>query len=135
MCDTMSHDETVPPTSLTPRQIRALTYLADSPTVSEAARQANVARATLYRWMEEPDFRQEVERLRGEAADMAKAELKGLMLKAVSVLSDSMHDTSSLVRLRAAQSTMYIGMKAIDVAQLEQRIDRIEDALAYEKAK
>ena len=51
---------------------------------------ADVARATLYRWMNDPFFRHELERLRTEAATVAKLELKGLMFKAVGVLADSM---------------------------------------------
>ena len=42
--------------------------------------------------MHDPAFRDELERLRGEAAKVAKAELSGLMLKVVGVLADSMED-------------------------------------------
>ena len=51
------------------------------------------------------------------------------MLKAVGVLADSMEDQNPFVRLRAARTTMYIGIKAIDVAELDQRLDRIEDSM------
>ena len=124
----MSQNESENSTNLTPRQVRALPYLVTSPTVAEAAREAEVARATLYRWMNDPVFRD-------EAASVAKLELKGLMYKAVAVFADAMEHPNPFVRLRAAQSTMYIGIKANDVADLEQRLDRIEDAMVLRKTR
>ena len=132
----MRQNETEKPTSLTTKQQRALPYLVTAPSVlvtapsvAQGAEEADIARATLYRWMHDPAFRDELERLRGEAAKVAKVELRGLMLKAVGVLADSMEDQNPFVRLRAARTTMYIGIKAIDVAELDQRLDRIEDSM------
>ena len=125
----MRQNETEKPTSLTTKQQQALPYLVTAPSVAQGAEEADIARATLYRWMHDPDFRDELERLRGEAAKVAKVELRGLMLKAVGVLADSMEDQNPFVRLRAARTTMYIGIKAVDIAELDQRLDRIEDSM------
>ena len=98
----MRQIETLESTDLTTTQMHALPYLLTTPTVAQAAREANIARATLYRWMDDAAFRDELERLRREAANVAKVELRGLMLKAVGVLADSMEDQNPFVRLQAA---------------------------------
>jgi hypothetical protein len=40
--------------------------------------------------MQEPEFRAEFERLRSEAADIAKVELNGLMFKSAQVLGEAL---------------------------------------------
>ena len=47
------------------------------------------ARATLHRRLNDPVIRSELERLRTEAAELAAAELSGLMLKAARVVADA----------------------------------------------
>ena len=114
---------------LTERQLAALPYLVASPSLTEAATLADVSRATLYRWMNDDEFRQTLERLRSEAADLAHSELKGLMLKGALVLAEAMEDSSPSIRVRAAQAALSVGLKAIDLKHLQQRLDRLDDAL------
>ena len=79
-------------THLTDNQLAALPYLVASPSLSEAAKLAEVGRTTLYRWMENGEFRRELVRLRSEALDLAYVELKGLFLKATQVVGETMDD-------------------------------------------
>lgn len=116
-------------TSLTEKQLQALPYLVGASSRSEAARLAEVGRTTLYRWMEDWQFREELERLRRQALDLAHAEIKGLMLKAVQVLGESMDDANPFVRLRAAQTTLSMGSKMVETTELQRRLDILEDAL------
>ena len=102
----MTHDDTTESTSLTPRQLATLPYLVASPSVSEAATLAKIGRKTLYRWMGDPEFRDKLERMRAEAADLARTELNGLMLKGIVVLA-----------------------AAMDVCDMRQALDRVDDAL------
>ena len=60
-------------TTLSDRQLRALPYLVASPTLSEGARLAQVGQRTLYRWMNDDDFRAELEQLRNKAAEVASS--------------------------------------------------------------
>ena len=113
---------------LTPRQIDAIPYLVMSPNLSEGARLAEIGRTTLHRWLHDGRFRETLQRLRSEAAEIAHAELRGLMLKAAVVLSDSMEDPSPGIRLRAAKSTLHIGLKAADLKDLQSRIDILDKA-------
>ena len=126
----MEQNGTDEASGLTDRQLAALPYLVAAPALSEAATLANIGRTTLYRWMADGEFRRELERLRAEAAGLAHVELQGLMLKGIMVLAEALEDPSPSVRLRAAQATLSIGLRAIDLKELQQRLDRLDDALA-----
>ena len=114
--------------SLTDSQLAALPYLVASPTMAEGARLADVGRTTLYRLMNDHKFRTALERLRGEAAELAHTELRGLMLKGALVLAEAMEDPNAHVRVRAAKAALSIGLKAVDLKELRQRIERLDDA-------
>ena len=88
-----------------------------------------MGRSTLYRWIEDDEFRRELERQRNEALELAHVELKGLMFKATQVLGEAMDDTNPFLRLRAAQIALTVGLKAIEVKELQTRIELLEDAL------
>ena len=118
--------ETTP--DLTDTQLAALPYLVASPTLAQGARLADIGRTTLYRWMNDHEFRTTLERLRGEAAELAHTELRGLMLKGVLVLAEAMEDPSPNVRVRAARAAVSVGLKAIDFKELRRRVERLDDA-------
>ena len=116
-------------TSLSDRQSMALPYLVLSQTLTEAARLADISRTTLYRWLEDDDFRREFECLRDEAVELAHAELKGLFLKAVLVLGAAMEDSNPFIRLRAAQTAINTHIKANELKEIEKRLTLLDDAL------
>ena len=115
--------------ALAERQLAALPYLASSSTLSEGARLAGIARTTLYRWCEDPYFRRELERQRSEAAELASAELSGLMLKAAQVLAEAMEHPNPTVRVRAAHVAITSGLKVGEFKALDERMDQLNDAL------
>ena len=117
-------------TSLTDRQQAALPHIAASPSLSQGARSASIGRATLYRWLQDERFRQALDSLRSEAADLARSELQGLMLKGILVLSQAMDDSSPDIRLRAARATLYLALKVKDIKEIQQRLELIDEAFA-----
>ena len=52
------------------------------------------------------------------------------MLQGALVLAEAMQDPNPQVRVRAASAAMSIGLKAIDLKELRQRIERLDDAFA-----
>jgi len=125
----MEHNGANAATVLSERQLLTLPYLVGAPSLTEAAKLADVGRTTIYRWMEDYEFPQELERLRSEAAELAHCELKGLMFKAVQVLGEAMEDTNTNVRLRAAQITLSVALKANELKEIQQRLQLLDDAL------
>ena len=106
-----------------------LPFLVATHSRSEAAKLAEVGRTTLYRWMEDYEFRRELERLRTEALDLAYTELKGLMFKATLVVGEAMDDNNPFVRLRAAHIALSMGQKMVETKELQRRVELLEDAL------
>ena len=131
----MRQNETSPETSLTDRQAAALPYLVSSPSLSQGAKLADISRATLYRWMEDSEFRDTLERLRSQAADLALSELQGLMLKGAVVLAEAMEDASPSLRLRAANAALSIGLNVRSLKDFQERLDRVDDAFTLWRKK
>ena len=117
------------PIDLTPRQIAALPYLVASPSLSDGARFADIGRATLYRWLSDGAFAEELERQRARSADLARTELQGLMLKSILVLAETLEDPNPAIRLRAARSTLHVGLKTFDLKEVRQRLDQLDDTI------
>ena len=78
--------------------------------------------------MNDDDFRRTLEGLRAQAADLAHTELRGLMLKSV-VLAEAMEDSNPGVRLRAAHAALSLGLRAIDLKELQRRVDLLDESV------
>ena len=115
---------------LSNRQRDALLHVAAADSIAEGARRASVSRATIYRWIEDDDFRAELKRLRTEMADLAQTEMQGTMLKAAAVIDQGLDGEISSVKLRTALGAISAVLKIRHDLNLEKRLDRIDDALA-----
>ena len=124
----MLQNETDLEKKLSPRQLDALPHILLSGSVAEGARRAGISRATFYRWLADPDFRHELQSLSSEAAALARTKLQQLMLKALHVIEDSLHDESQRDRCRAAIATLNLAKKAVRDQEIDRRLDRLEDA-------
>lgn len=133
--DTTGHNGTQPENNshLTPRQWSALPFLAATPNIRLAARVVGIGKSTLYRWLEDPGFRDELTRLRRETADLARIELQGLMLRSVSVLAESMEHDDQALRLRAARYALTFGLQAAEADRLRGEIQNIQEALSLQQ--
>lgn len=115
--------------SLSPRQQIALPYIASEPTVSEGARAAGIARMTLTRWMRDPVFREELQRVRRNIAEFAYNELEGLTLKSVVRLQQLLDDPDSNVRQRAIKTALSLSLNVRDRRELRRQVETLESAL------
>ena len=111
--------------ALSLRQQSALPVVALSPSLAQAAQAAGVGRSTLNRWMNEPAFRSEVVRVRQEAADLARQEMQGMMLRAASVINNAMDDSDPAIRLRAARYVLTFAASLTQVHQLNSQLDEL----------
>jgi DNA-binding MurR/RpiR family transcriptional regulator len=114
---------------LSPRQLRVLPFLASAPSIAEAARQTQVSYSTLMRWLQEDDFREELDRLRQEAASLAQSQLQGMMLVGLNVIADALKDPNPAVRLRAAYLSVSFALRSNDLREIQESMARLEDAL------
>ena len=89
----------------------------------QAARDARIGRATLSRWMHDPDFRAEVEQARRSVSDLAFAEINGLALKAAIALADLLEDPDPHVRNAAIRIALQNSLKLKEIAEVRNRMD------------
>ena len=114
---------------LSRRQRSALPVIAASPTIRHAARAIEINERTLYRWLEDEDFRHELARQREEAANLARQELQGLMLRSVVVLAEAMEAPDLALRLRAARYALSFAARIGEAEKLAVRLQELEEVL------
>ena len=115
--------------SLPRRQQAALPIIAATPTLAQAARSSGIGESTLYRWLQDDRFRDELTRLRQEAANLAKQELQGVMLRSVSTFAEALEHPDIAIRLRAARYAMSFAIQISEVAQLRADLQGVEEAI------
>ena len=120
--------------TLSRRQAAALPYAALEPSISAGARAARISRCTLVRWMREPAFRAEFERVRRSMADLPLAELDGILLESVRSMMELLDNPDPNVRHRAAKTLLSTSIAARQDKELRRRIETLDNALIMLKA-
>ncbi len=115
--------------NLSRNQRKALPILAASPSIFEAARLSKVDRSTLYRWLEDENFRAELAQLQQKAAGVATANLQGLTLQAVQALAELLESPVPNIRLRAVRTILSYAIKLRDVQDLANEVQTLLDAI------
>ena len=126
-------DETVLRHHLTDRQLSALPDLIGPGSITQRARNAGIARATLYRWLQDPGFRDTFESIQKDVLHLAEVEAQSMAKHAVSVIFDLMSSGNQKVRLDAARTALKLAQDARQSEQIDQRLENIEMAQAIRK--
>jgi hypothetical protein len=113
----------------------AILALLTRPSIEDAARVAGIAEKTLRRWMRDPEFKAEYLRARREAASQAIALIQQGMGGAAITMRKLMTDVNvpAAVRLRAAEAVVGLGIKGIEVEDIEARLSQLEAAAEENK--
>lgn len=115
---------------LNARQKKAILHLLSAKTVKEAAREAKIRLATLYKWMKCPVFREELERLRSEIVSDTVAHLKVYSRQAVGILAELMNNSESeQIKRGCATDILENARSFIQLRDLEVRLAAIENVL------
>src|SRR5262245_34525881 len=109
-------------------QERALAALLSSSSHAEAAQRAGISESTLQRWLREPAFREEYRAARRALLEAAIGRLQSASGDAVQVLQDVLTDpqAGANARIRAACSILDYSVKAVELWDLAERIERLE---------
>src|SRR5262245_38464731 len=109
---------------LTAKQLRALQALLKEPTTAKAAKAAQVAEVTLFRWLNEPVFSTAYREARGRLLETTLTTLQQASSEAVEVLRKIMKDSKAPTssRVTAARSVLELGLKAREVLEVEDRL-------------
>ena len=115
---------------LTPRQSAALPYIASEPNLARAAQAAQIGKRTLMRWMNDPAFRSELERVRNNIADLAYTELEGLTLKSVFRIAQLLDHEDPNVVHRVSKTALSMSLSLRQNRDLRRQLELIENAQA-----
>jgi len=112
---------------LTPRQIKAVPYFAASSSIEAACKEADISRETYYKWLRNPLFKSELDRLRNEIMDDAVNQLKATTVKAATTLSLLLDrdDNPSVQRAAANDILNHVG-RFKELQELQERIEKLE---------
>jgi HEAT repeat protein len=104
-----------------------LMALACGATVDSAARQCNLCVRTVYRRLDDPDFRFRLQELRADMFQRTAATLTAAGSEAVRTLLELLKSANPpATRLGAARSVLEMGMKTREFAELEDRLAALE---------
>ncbi len=117
---------------LTPKKEKAIAALLSESSVTAAAKKAGIAERTLYGWLHDDAFSEAYRQARREVVGQAVARLQQLSSAAVYVLAQLMADkaTPASVRMHAARSIIDFAIRAVELEDLQQRVEALEASVA-----
>lgn len=123
-------------TQFTRKMEEAVAALLTQRNHDEAARTIGIGPATLLRWQKKPEFQQALREARRSAHGQSIARLQQASSAAVSTLLKIMVDPGvpASTRLRAADSVLSHSAKAIELEDIEARVDELEHAATASKS-
>jgi hypothetical protein len=117
------------PKALTTKQARVIPYLLAAPSIEEGCRRAKVSKVTVYGWLKQENFRQELKCQRDELVRGALDSLKANVTKATETLVKLLDSDSEPMQARAAEDIIEFAQKAFEHEELERRIEALEERL------
>ncbi len=120
---------------LTPKQEAALVALLAHGTVEGAYEAAGVSKVTMWRFMQDAAFQARYRAMRRQLVDAAIAQLQATCTRAVTVLCEVAEDTqaSASARVSAARTIIEQSLRAVEIEDLQERVERLEELLSKER--
>jgi hypothetical protein len=112
------------------KQDRAIIALLSEPTVEAAARAADIAPATIWRWTRQADFRARLRDARRAVVEGAIGRLQQAATEAVSTLQRNLTCGTPSVEVRAATAILDQAVKAVELFDMVERLEELEARLA-----
>ena len=103
----------------------AIPHLVSSKTASEAAELVGVNRKTIYRWLDDPAFRDEYDRQRDAVANFARSSMRALMLKALAIQAERLDSDDPKERARVAKEIIDYDSKTSTSHENQKLVNRL----------
>lgn len=120
--------------NLSNKQLMAITHIIGSTSIKEASKKADVSRSTIYKWLKNEDFKNELKRQRDVVINEALDTLKSSVTKAVKELIELIDADREEVRRLACKDIIEYTLKSIEVESIEQRLDKVERLVLERKS-
>lgn len=116
-------------TKETYKQEQAVAALINSSSISEAAQVAGVGERTLFRWLNEQEFKEQYRHARREVVAQALANLQRVCSTAVNTLSEIMENSeaSPSARVTASRAALELAIRSVETEDIMARLERLEE--------
>ena len=118
---------------LSERQELTIPHLVSAKSVSETAHLLGLNRSTIYRWMDDPVFRAEYDRQRDAVANFARAGMRTLLLKALTVQAERFDSDDPKERVRVAREIIDHDAKTAANHENQKLINHLHQLIDPEK--
>jgi hypothetical protein len=115
--------------SLSFRQQAALPIIASSLSLAEAARNSGIGLSTLRRWLNNPEFCEQLALLRRDASLLAIQKLQAMVPRSISVIAEVLDNADPALRLRAARCVMDYFIQLNQEYVLRAEIQELKESL------
>lgn len=115
--------------NLTARQLKAIPLILASATYTEGMEKAKISRKTLYEWLKQPEFKEELERQRDEIAAAAFRVLENGLSKAITALIGLLDIQDSRLKRLVCNDIIEHFLRRKEIEDLEKRLAAIERRL------
>ena len=119
--------------ALTERQLKAIPHLVSCPTYTEGCKKARINKTTLYKWLKEPAFKEELDRQRDGVAAEAFGVLSQGLTKAVETLVSLLDNKDNRLKRLAAKDVIDFIIRHKENEDLDNRLTEVEKRLAEKK--
>jgi hypothetical protein len=126
--------ETLPRSKRKKSEDSLLLALACGATVEAAARQCTISERTIYRRLEDAEFKKRLAQVRAGMVDRSAGMLTAAAGEAVRTLLTLQKDSTPAARLGAARTILEMGLKVRQIVELEQRMAELEATIATQNA-
>lgn len=119
---------------LSRKQEAAIVALLAKGTVRDAAKDANVSEATLWRWMQQEAFREAYRAARRESMATAITALQAVAHEAVDALQRNLTCGEPKTEVAAARVVLAASFKSYEVQDIEARLEEVEGAVERQES-
>jgi len=117
------------------KKLRAIQALIACETIDEACKDCNITRSTMYRYMRDSIFDMELKRAKRQLINRAVLRLQQSCRDAAIALAEICRDKEAppSARVAAAREILASSLKAIEIEELEVRIEKLEQKIKKER--
>lgn len=105
---------------------KALTALLNSSTITDAAAASGLSERTLYRYLEEGDFKKQFRSARREMVEHSITEIQKATTEAVETLRRNLYCENPSVEVRTAQIILDTAYKGTELLDILERLETLE---------
>jgi len=116
---------------LSPKKSRAIAALLEENSIQKAAATSGISETTLHRWLSDEDFQKVYREAKKRIVSHAISHLQNSVGEAVGALIEVIRDKEKppSTRVTASKAILEFSMKAVEVEDLEARVENIERLL------